>query len=281
MKRTSLLLLLCLHLSLMLSAQEISVMTYNIKYDNPGDSLNNWDHRKAFMIDQLQYFSPDIFGTQEGLKHQLEDLKSGLKGYDYVGIGRDEGNDKGEFTAVFYRKKAFALLHQETFWLSATPEKPSKGWDAALNRICTVLRLKHLETGREFMVFNTHFDHIGNEARVNSAALIINKATVMNPDHLPVIVMGDLNLTPESEPIRKLNEVFDDSFLLAKEHRFGPIATFNGFEISEVPEKRIDYIFLSRDQWKVIRQATLSETIDARFISDHFPVLTHIRFEGK
>src|SRR5690606_5031135 len=163
---------------------------------------NNWDNRKEFLISQLNFHAPDVFGTQEGLVHQLKDIDAGLEDYTYFGVGRDHGDDRGEFTAIFYNKEKLNLLEQSTFWLSETPETPSKGWDAALPRICTYGLFENKEDGSKFMVFNTHFDHVGVKAREESSKLILKKIKELNSDNLPVVVTGDFNLESDSPGVQ-------------------------------------------------------------------------------
>ncbi|MEM7381787.1 MAG: endonuclease/exonuclease/phosphatase family protein, partial [Bacteroidota bacterium] len=216
---------------LVLKGQTISSMTYNIRYDNPKDGLSSWDNRKAMLISQLNFYTPDVFGTQEAMAHQLADIKSGLKGYEFTGKGRDDGKEAGEFSAIFYNSKSLELLKGETFWLSETPDKPSKGWDAALNRVCTYGLFRTKKDQKEFYVFNTHFDHIGEQARSESVYLILRKIDEINKEDLPVVVMGDLNLEPDHQAIQHLASKMKDAHLMAKDNAFGPEGTFSGFEV--------------------------------------------------
>ena len=148
-------------------SQDIKLMTYNIRYDNPNDGENNWHNRKETLVNQILFYKPDIIGTQEGLEHQIHYINDNLKSYKYVGIARAHNNvsGKGEFSAIFYNTDKYAVLINETFWLSKTPEKPSRGWDASLNRICTYVLLKSNTSGERFWIFNTHFDHMGKKSR--------------------------------------------------------------------------------------------------------------------
>ncbi len=177
----------------------IRMMTYNIKFDDTRDSVNNWDRRKANVIGLLTYHAPALFGIQEGLHHQLEDIKSGLSEFDYVGVGRDDGKQNGEHSALFYDTKLFQLLRSGTFWLSKTSEVPSKDWDAALPRICTWAELKLKDSENTFFVFNTHFDHVGKVARQESIKVIIQKIKALAGEN-PVVLMGDFNFTPQAKP---------------------------------------------------------------------------------
>ena len=157
---------ICFFITSLTMSRNISVLTYNIKYDNPSYAISNWDNRKAFLISQLNYNHPDVFGTQEGLLHQLEDFKYGLNDYGYIVKGRDFGDERGDFPAIFYNAKRVKCITNNTFWLSEKPNQPSKGWDAAYNCICTFGVFQLLNSTTQFMIFNTHFDHIeaGNNA---------------------------------------------------------------------------------------------------------------------
>lgn len=259
------------------SAQDLRVMTYNIKYDNPGDTENNWQKRKSFMLNQLRFHAPDVFGVQEALVNQMQDLDNGLEDYDYTGVGRDNGKEKGEYSAIFYNKKNLKFIDGETFWLSPMPDVPSKGWDAAILRICTYAHFMDKRTGEEFYMFNTHFDHIGDVARLESAKLILKKMKEINTKDLPVILTGDFNLTPETEGIKAITKEMKDSYALIGDKHLGPDGTFNGFHFNEPVTNRIDYIFLSKGV-DVLKQATLSDNWDLHYPSDHLPVVADLEF---
>ncbi|RIV42231.1 endonuclease/exonuclease/phosphatase family protein [Flagellimonas pelagia] len=259
------------------NGQTIDVITYNIRYDNPNDKPNNWDNRKAFLISQLQFYAPDVFGTQEGLVHQLKDIDEGLEDYTYVGIGRDHGDDRGEFSALFYNTKKLKVLKQSTFWLSETPDVPSKGWDAALPRICTYGLFENKADGSKFMVFNTHFDHVGVTARAESSKLILKKMKELNPDGLPVILTGDFNLESDSSGVQVILGEMTDTHVAMGKNAFGPNGTFNGFEFNKPVERRIDYIFVSPNNVEVLKSAILSDSKDCRYPSDHLPVFARLR----
>lgn len=258
-----------------LHAQELSVMTYNIKYDAPKDTINGWDNRKDFLISQLNYNHPDILGTQEGLYHQLENIKDGLSNYSYFGVGRDYGDERGEFTAIFYDTTKLELLDQNTFWLSETPNSPSMGWDGAFKRICTYGIFEIKNSSSQLMVFNTHFDHVGIQARSESATLILKKIAEINIDDLPVILMGDFNLESKSEGVQNILQKYKDTHenaLVA----FGPTGTFNGFHFEEPVIRKIDFVFAS-PEIEVLRSGILSDSKDCRYPSDHFPVYVELR----
>lgn len=261
-----------------LQAQTLDVMTYNIRYDNPGDAPNNWDNRKDFLISQLRYHAPDVFGTQEGLVHQLKDIDQGLANYSYFGAGRDNGDEKGEFTAIFYNTDKLKLLSESTFWLSPTPDIPSKGWDAALPRICTYGIFENLGNGKRFMVFNTHFDHVGTKAREESSKLILEKMGELNPGDLPVVLCGDFNLESDSEGVQVILGEMEDAHIAAGPNAFGPDGTFNGFHFDRPVKGRIDYIFVSPRGFEVLKSGILSDSKDGRYPSDHLPVMARLKF---
>lgn len=262
----------------MVSSQTIDVISYNIRYDNPDDTPNNWDNRKEFLIAQLNFYRPDVFGIQEGLIHQVKEIDSELEDYAYFGVGRDFGDERGEHTAIFYNTKTVALIDESTFWLSTSPQTPSKGWDAALPRTCTYGVFKIKNSGARFMVFNTHFDHKGDRAREKSSKLILKKIKELNPENYPVVVTGDFNLESNSKGVQIILSEMKDSFEEAGKNAFGPKGTFNGFRIDKAVERRIDYIFVS-DEFKIIKSAILSDSDDARYPSDHLPVFTRLKLE--
>ncbi len=256
--------------------QQLGVMTYNIRYDSPADAPNNWDNRKDRIVTQINTYAPAILGTQEGLQHQVDYLNQKLKGYTYFGVGRDDGKESGEYTAIFYDHTKVKLLDQATFWLSLTPQEPSIGWDAAIIRICTYGLFEDLASKSQFFVFNTHFDHIGKEARLESAKLILSKAATVNPDKLPLILIGDFNLEPNSEGIQLILETLSDTHIAAGNTTSGPQGTFNGFDDQQPVTRRIDYIFFDATQLQVLKSVILSDLKDGRYPSDHFPVYAEL-----
>lgn len=267
--------------SLMLFAlgfsQDLKVMSFNIRLNVASDKENAWTERKQDVADLLNYYHPDYLGVQEALPEQMKDIKAGLKNYDYVGVGRDDGKEKGEFSAIFYDTERLQVVKSGTFWLSETPEKPSRGWDAALNRICTYAIFKDKKSKKEFLALNLHFDHIGNVARVKSSELILKKIKEINPKNLPVTLSGDFNLTDDSEPIKILSQNLDDSFYHSKTKPYGPKGTFTGFNVNETPKDRIDYIFVKG--FKIKSQRHINDRRDnLLYPSDHFPVLAELSF---
>lgn len=278
--KKSILILFVFGILLNANGQNVDVISYNIRYDNPNDKPNHWDNRKDFLIAQLNFYAPDIFGTQEGLVHQLKAIDDGLQDYTYFGVGRDHGDDRGEFTAIFYNTKKLKVLEQSTFWLSQTPRVPSKGWDAALPRICTYGLFENKEDGNKFMVFNTHFDHVGVKAREESSKLILEKIKELNPDGLPVVLMGDFNLESDSPGVQVILGEMEDAHIAAGKDAFGPNGTFNGFDFTKPVERRIDYIFVSPNTIEVLKSAILSDSKDLRYPSDHLPVFARLRLKN-
>ncbi len=260
---------------LLLDAQSFTVLTYNIRYDNPGDGDDAWPKRRDHLAGQLRFYAPDIFGIQEGLLHQLTYLDEQLPVYDRVGVGRDDGKNAGEFSALYYRTDRFKLLESGTFWLSPTPDSVSKGWDAALPRVCTWALLKDTVANQTLRVFNTHFDHIGKEARRASAALILKKMSEKSGDGYPAILIGDLNSEPSEAPTLLLNQTLTDAQSSTQEPAFGPSGTFNAFKFHEPVTRRIDYVFTS-SLLRVRQYAVLSDSRDCHYPSDHLPVLAKI-----
>ena len=254
------------------NAQSLKLMTYNIRLDVEGDGENNWSHRKEFFTSQIQFYEPDIFGIQEALPNQVIDITSALSTYNHIGIGRD-GINKGESSNIYYKKDRFEVLKNNTFWLSETPDVISKGWDAALNRICTYGLFKDLKTKNVFWVFNTHLDHKGELAKTNAILLILSKINSLNINKYPVFFMGDFNSNPSEERIISLKKVMLDTRDIAAEKPFGPTGTFNGFKHNEPVTELIDYIFLSKNSnFKVQKFAILSDSKDLKYPSDHLPV---------
>lgn len=260
----------------LMNAQSLKIMTYNIRLDVESDGENDWTHRKDFFLSQIQFYNPDIFGVQEAKPNQVTDISNSLTAYNSVGIGR-EGVGKGEASTIYFKKEQFDVLQESTFWLSQTPDTISMGWDAACHRVCTYALFKDKKSKKQFWVFNTHLDHMGEEARTKGIELILSKIKVLNTKNFPVIFMGDFNTEPTEQRILNLKKEMLDSREVSQQKPFGPIGTFNGFKHNEPVTKRIDYIFISKEgSLKVLKYATLSDSIDLKYPSDHFPVLVEI-----
>lgn len=263
------------------SAQAINVMSYNIRYDNPGDSTHAWPYRKEMVANLIAYHEADLLGLQEALEHQVKYLDSALSEMDWVGVGRDDGKSQGEFSPVFYRKDKFELVDWGTFWLSETPDAVSVGWDAALPRIATWTQLVHHASGDTLYYINTHFDHRGEQAREESARLIRQKITELAGD-TPVVVTGDFNATPDSAPYAAMVEGEDlkDAYEASELPHHGPTSSFSGFVVTEEMEsgRRIDYVFVSPDI-RVKKHAILADSKDNAYPSDHLPVIAEVSLE--
>lgn len=262
-------------------SQELSLMTYNIRLDVASDGENAWPNRKAALVSQLKFYEPAIFGIQEGLPHQVTFINNELKNYSFIGEGRD-GGEMGEYSALYFNTSIVEIIQSGTFWLSETPNLVSKGWDAAFPRVCTYGLFKEKATGIHFFVFNTHLDHIGEIARKKSLTLILEKIETLNVDKLPVILMGDFNLEPNSEAISFLKNVMNDSYEFAVEQPFGSVGTFNAFNFESEATSRIDYIFVSNSpEIEVQKYAVLNNSYHLKYPSDHFPVFVKLKFRKK
>lgn len=259
----------------------LNVMTFNIRFDNPDDSLNNWKYRKDIAISLIPFYDIDVLGMQEVLHNQLEDMKMKLTQYNFIGVGREDGVTKGEYSPVCYKKERFELLNQGTFWLSENPEAVGKkGWDAACERIVTWVELKDKKNdNKKLFFFNTHFDHRGEIARINSVTLLLDKVKEIAGNN-SIIVTGDFNSYPNSNVYKSLtdpsNELhFIDSKQLAKDIH-GQKMSFQGF--GKVPEEQrnvIDYIFLKNIE-KVNRYGIIGDKVDGVYLSDHNPVMATV-----
>ena len=259
-------------------SQDLKVMTYNIRLSVDSDKENSWNNRKQETMALMSYYHPDYFGVQEAVPQQMIDIKTNLKDYDFVGVGRDDGKNPGEYSAIFYDKNKLEVTKSGTFWLSETPEKPSKGWDAAYNRVCTYAFFKIKKTGKQFLAMNLHFDHVGDVARVNSAKLILEKIKKLNPKNVPLTLTGDFNLTDDSEPIKIISKSLDNVFYHSKKTHYGPKGTFTGFDINTIPQDRIDYIFVNG--FEVLSNRTINDRREnLLYPSDHFPILEEINFK--
>lgn len=258
-----------------IQAQDIKLMTYNIKYDKVDDSLNNWNDRKEALVQLVKHYEASFIGTQEVLHRQLIYIDSCLTGFSYIGVGRDDGKQKGEYSPIFYDKTRYKVIKNNTFWLSETPEKISVGWDASMERICTYGLFEEKSTGKRLLLFNTHFDHIGKVAREKSSELIVRKIKEINKDNLPIVLMGDLNLTPDTVPIQFLQSKLSDGQTSSKSSFYGPTGTFNGFDQEQVLDNRIDYIFVNG--FEVESYSHIDDRMENnKHISDHLPVLISV-----
>lgn len=260
----------------------LRVMTFNIRYATAPDGDNGWDHRKDLLLGVIRRFDPDLLGTQETLASQADFLAERLSDYTLVGVGRDDGRRRGEFSALLFKKARFQVIDSGTFWLSKTPDRPgSKSWDSSLPRIATWVKLHDSAAGgRAICYLNTHWDHRGNQARVESARLI-RRWIAEHAENNPTIVTGDFNVSEDHEGYRTLVSDQGDGPRLRDAYRqvhsaHDPEeATFHGFS-GKRHGKRIDFILASPDY--VATEATIDTTSpDGRYPSDHFPVTAVLR----
>ena len=257
--------------------EAVNLMTFNIRYDNPGDGLDNWRFRSSHVAGMFADHSLSIAGLQEVLHHQLVELKRSLPAYAVVGVGRNDGKQAGEYAPILFRRDQFELGRQQTIWLSESPAKVgSKSWDSSLPRIATLAWLTEKQTGKRLLVVNTHFDHRGVVARRESAALIGRHVKAANTDKRPVIVMGDLNCLPKSDPYKALQQAgLDDAMLHTKQAHKGPQSTWNGFGKAVHKGRRIDFIFVS-PKIHVHSHEIDARMFKGRFPSDHCPVIASL-----
>ncbi len=287
-------------------AQNLKVGSFNIRYENARDYAagNGWDDRYPWICSFLRYERPDIFGSQEVLHDQLLDMAGALPGYAYVGVGRDDGKEKGEYEPVFWRTERFKLLDSGNFWISETPERPGLGWDAACIRVCTWVYLKDRITKRRIRFFNLHLDHVGVVARREGAKLIVSKIRELSRKGDVVFVTGDFNVDQTNEIYQTFvtSGILEDSFEAAAD-RYAPVGTINTFDPNALSNSRIDHVFVTAGT-RVDNYAVLTETyrapIDlkapgaetvkgvdfprevsfqkyiAKMLSDHFPVFVNV-----
>ena len=281
-----------------------NVASYNLRQSNQRDSLdgNGWGRRCPHEGELIRFHEFDIFGTQEGFKPQLEDLKALLPGYEYIGVARDDGKESGEHSAIFYRTDLFELLDKGDFWLSETPDRPGLGWDAVCVRICSWGKFRHRPSGKEFLFFNLHMDHVGTTARVESAKLVRKKIAEIGGG-LTAFVTGDFNVdqTHSSYATMTDNGELNDSFVVA-DFVYAPNGTFNSYQTDGFTTSRIDHVFVTPDV-HVEKYGVLTDTyrtpeeddVDvkpgdapaelkmkrykARVPSDHFPVLVRVELK--
>ncbi|WP_374408839.1 endonuclease/exonuclease/phosphatase family protein [Pelagerythrobacter sp.] len=254
----------------------IRAMTFNIRLDIESDGANAWPYRHAMVAALIRRQAPDLLGTQEVLLHQKQYLEQALPGYTFVGVGRDDGAEGGEFSPLAWRSDRFEMLDSGTFWLSPTPDVPSKGWDAALPRIATWALLRDRRSGRTVRALNTHFDHVGTAARASAARMIAEWA---RQGDTPTVVMGDFNVPTGSEPYTVLATTAQsglaDARAISRTPPYGPSGTFTGFDITAAPEAPIDHVFVTGD-FTVDAYAVVTQHREGRLPSDHYPVVVDL-----
>lgn len=253
------------------------IATYNLRLNLASDGPNAWPLRAEAVKALIRYHEFDVFGTQEGLPEQIDELAR-MDEFAHVGVGRDDGKRAGEHSAIFFRKARFEALSSGDFWLSQTPDVPSKGWDArCCNRLASWVQLRDRESQRRFFVFSVHFDHEGEVARKESAKLLLHKVKEI-AGTAPVICLGDFNSTPETEQIQRMQAALRDAYRVSQSPPYGPVGTFNAFKIDAPMTARIDYLFLSPGI-TVLKYGVLSDSQAGRFPSDHHPVLLRVRLD--
>ena len=298
------LMVLFLMMALMASAQDLVVCSYNIRNSNRGDDKNGngWKTRYEYLCQQIEFEDPGLFGCQEVKKEQLDDMIARMPEYAYVGVGRDDGKEAGEYSAIFYKKDHLQLLNKGNFWLSQTPDKPGLGWDAVCVRICSWGEFKQRGTGFKFFFFNLHMDHVGVVARREAAKLIVKKVREIAKG-APVIVTGDYNVDQSNE----IFKIFTDSGILKDSYtaarlRFAENGTFNSFNTNMWSTSRIDHVFISPkfavDRYGILTNAYWTPDPNTQYEekgkdapteikfrkyirrapSDHYPVMVHMKY---
>ena len=268
----------CSSVKLASSHSNMNIATFNLRMDTERDGLDAWKHRKEMVKGLVRFHDFDIFGTQEGFKHQLDGILE-LGNYTYVGGGRDDGKDAGEHSAIIYKKACFEVLKQGDFWFSENPDVPGKGWDATCcNRICSWAKFKEKKTGKEFYFFNSHYDHEGQVARKNSSILLLKKIEEIAGNDI-VFCTGDFNATPDDEPIQIIanDGRLKDSYHISAQPPYGTEGTFNAFRLDAPMKGRIDYLWVSKEV-TVNKYGVLNDMHYGRFPSDHFPVMVNVSF---
>ncbi|MCC9135497.1 endonuclease/exonuclease/phosphatase family protein [Pontibacter silvestris] len=262
-------------------AQQLKVGTYNLRFDNPRDTGNLWVDRAPVVAALLRFHDFDVFGTQEALKNQLDDVSKALPQYERYGLGRDDGKEKGEHSAIFFKKDKFKLLGKGDFWLSETPDKPSLGWDATCcNRIASWVYLQDVNTKKKFYFFNAHYDHQGVQARKESSKLILRKIQEIAGKE-PVIFTGDLNGDHSSEWYQTVanSGQLKDTYRQV-EYPYATNGSFNGFKQQPDRNEIIDHVFVT-DNFKVNKWGILTDTYYGKFPSDHFPIMVELNYASK
>ncbi|MEL6923633.1 MAG: endonuclease/exonuclease/phosphatase family protein [Bacteroidota bacterium] len=278
MKYFVLLSLFCCCMQLNAQSPTLRVLSFNIRYDSPRDTGNLWVDRKEKVAAVIRFHQADLIGIQEGLYHQLEQLDSLLPDHDYLGVGRDDGRQKGEFTAIFYRRKRLQPINTAHFWLSETPEVPgSMSWETACTRMVSHVHFRDLLTGQFFYHFNTHYDHISHEARYKGTLLLQEEMSTL-PDSAFVLLTGDFNVTQEDSTYQLLSTFVKDTQRLSPNGGYGPDFSYKAFDQPGKPGHIIDYIFIRPHPGvQVLRHGLLSDNWDGKYPSDHLPVLLELR----
>ena len=258
------------------NASSLNVISFNIRNNNPADGEHAWPNRKENVASVMRFHQADVIGMQEALRGQIDDLQALLPEFAWVGVGRDDGASEGEFSPIFYRRDRFAAVDNGTFWLSETPEVvASRSWDAAITRIASWVILEDRLSFQRFFLLNTHFDHRGEQARAESAQLIVDRVEQL-AGLLPVIISGDFNASPSPPAYRTMTASFADSYHKSNTAPHGPQGTFGGFVVGASPNvDRIDHVFVD-DSIDVLRYGILSDQWNGSYPSDHLPVMVEV-----
>ncbi len=253
-------------------SENLKVMSYNIRLGSAKDGTNSWALRYTATEEMLKDQKPDVFGVQEALDYQVHYIED-MCGYESVGVGREDGKKEGEHMSIFWNKKTVSMLKWGTFWLSETPQKPSKGWDAACFRTATWALMKDKRTGKKFYFVNTHLDHEGKEAQKNGLKLIVEKIAEMNPEGLPMVLTGDFNIEPSNPALADLDARMQSTRKIAE--KTDDLTTYNGWGKSSM---MIDYIYVSGFSSCPEYQTVTKRYADRKFISDHYPICATLIF---
>ena len=253
----------------------VKILSYNIRYGTADDGDNVWENRKeaaaAMILDQR----PAVFGVQEALDFQLAYLQEHCPGYQYVGVGREDGVHDGEHMAVFYDSERLELKDWGTYWLSETPDVPSFGWDAACKRTATWTLLSDKLSGKHFYFVDTHLDHVGREARRQGLVLLVERIGAMNPEGYPMVLCGDFNVYPTDPCLNDLRGLMLDAREQAPDTDWG-VTWHNWGKVTDTPP--IDYIFYKGFKSAVSFQRVTQTYLDRPFVSDHYPVTAILKY---
>ncbi|MBT5187752.1 MAG: endonuclease/exonuclease/phosphatase family protein [Kordiimonadaceae bacterium] len=257
------------------TSAQFDVMSFNIRYGTAKDGDNHWKYRKGQLLQLLKDKSPAVIGLQEVLKFQLDEIMETLPEYEMIGVSR-EGNWQDEFSAILYNADQFSPKKTNTYWLSDTPEVPSKGWGNDIMRIVSWAELKHIASDKSFYFYNAHFDHISQESREKGAEQLLNVIKERDHDY-PVVITGDFNAGEDNQAIKILNRGgYTDAFrVLHPEETL--VGTFNGFTGVSNQDK-IDFVFIGKDI-EVIKSTIDRSNINGKYPSDHYPVTATIKLK--
>ena len=257
-------------------AATLDVMTYNIRCGScePADSPNYWKKRKYLVAHLIKTHNPDIIGLQEAEINQLEDLVEMLDDYSWIGVGREDGKEKGETTGILFRHARFSLQGQQTLWLSQTPLQVSRGWDAHFRRTLTIAKLMDKVTKQPTLVFNTHFDNEGELARQESAKFLLAEIARQDPQ-AQLVVTGDFNFKSDGKSYEIITQILADAEKLSSTPVAGGNKTYNAFGEDKETNNKIDFVFVKKDA------SVLSHKVDTTlynnlFPSDHYPVIVRL-----